>query len=117
LSFDRLLVILDIVDSGELVYALSRLILGALASFFAIMLWSKTRDAAWMLMVMGTIAAYIETVQVILDMFGIIGGKTVLIGSVSLAAILLPCLRTVFFIAAFLVMVVRKYRRPGKSRW
>jgi hypothetical protein len=96
-------------DSGELIYISSRLVLGALASFFAIMLWSRTRDAAWRLVVMGTIAAYIETVYDMLELFGIAGLNTVTIDSVPLTAILLPCLRTGLFIAAFLVMVIRKY--------
>jgi hypothetical protein len=95
-------------DAGQMLFISSRLVLGALASFFAIMLWSKTRDLAWMLMVIGTIAAYIETVYSILYLFGIGGGPY--IGSVSLAAILLSSLRTAFFIAAFLVMVIRRYR-------
>jgi hypothetical protein len=98
-------------DVGEILYISSRLILGALASFFAIMLWSKTRDVAWMLMVIGTIAAYIETVYSILVMFGITGVNVLTIGSVPVAAIVLPCLRTLFFIIAFLIMVVRKYGR------
>jgi len=98
-------------DIGQLIYILSRLILGALASFFAIMLWSKTRDVAWMLMVIGTIAAYIETVYAILNLFGISGVNVLTIGSMPLMSILLPSLPMVFFISAFLVMVVRKYRR------
>ncbi|MCL2473075.1 MAG: hypothetical protein FWF26_05285 [Treponema sp.] len=98
-------------DTGQLVYILSRLVLGALASFFAIMLWSKTRDVAWMLMVIGTIAAYVEIVYAILNLFGIQGGNIFMIGSMPLMSILLPSLPTVFFISAFLVMVVRKYRR------
>lgn len=98
-------------DAGQITYIVSRLVLGALASFFAIMLWSKTRDVAWMLMVIGTIAAYIETVYSILDIFGIAGKEAFLIGSVPAAAIVLPCLRTAFFIIAFMIMVFRKYRR------
>ncbi|AEF83454.1 hypothetical protein [Leadbettera azotonutricia] len=97
-------------DSGQVTYIISRLALGALASFFAIMLWSKTRDIAWMLMVIGTIAAYVETVYSILELFGITGGTVPSIGSVPLVSIVLPCLPTVFFIAAFVVMVARKYR-------
>ena len=96
-------------DTGQVIYILSRLSLGALASFFAIMLWSKTRDVAWMLMVIGTIAAYVETVYAILNLFGISGSNLITIGTVPLMSILLPCLPTVFFIAAFVVMVVRKY--------
>jgi hypothetical protein len=97
-------------DTGQIIYTLSRLILGALASFFAIMLWSKTRDVAWMLMVIGTIAAYVETVYTILNLFGI-GSGILVIGSVSFMSILLPCLPTLFFLTALAVMVFRKYRR------
>ena len=97
-------------DAGEILFIVSRLTTGALAAFFAIMLWSKTRDIAWMLMVIGTIAAYVETVYSILVLFGITGNQ-LSIGSVPVAAILLPNLRTGFFIAAFIVMVVRKLRR------
>ena len=94
---------------GELLYILSRLILGALAAFLAIMLWSKTRDAAWMLMVMGAIAAYIEIVYSILGLFGINQGTVLLTGSVPVSALILSNLPTGFIIAAFLVMVIRKY--------
>ena len=98
-------------DSGQLIYILSRLILGALMAFFAIMLWSKTRDIAWMLMVIGAIAAYVETVYAILNLLGINGESFLLIGSVPLISIVLPCLPIVFFTSAFVVMVARKYRR------
>ena len=97
-------------DAGELLLIVSRLTTGALATFFAIMLWSKTRDIAWMLIVIGTIAAYIETIYTILDRFGIVDTQFS-IGSVPLAAILLPNLKTSFFIAAFVVMVIRKLHR------
>ena len=97
-------------DAGQQVFVYSRLILGALAAFLAIMLWSKTRDPAWMLMVIGIVVSYIEIVFSILEMAGISAGNTLFVGSVSLAAIMLPALRMAFFIAAFLVMVIRRYR-------
>jgi len=97
-------------DLGQVIYILTRLSLGALASFFAIMLWAKTRDVAWMLMVIGVIVAYVEAVYVILGIFGITSGDILLIGAVPLISIVLPSLPMVFFIAAFAVMVVRKYR-------
>ncbi|MDR2109841.1 MAG: hypothetical protein LBP32_00885 [Spirochaetaceae bacterium] len=95
-------------DVGQITYIVSRLFLGAAASFFAIMLWSKTRDVAWMLMVIGTIAAYIEIIYSILRLFGVTGDSS---GSPSPASIVLSNLPTVFYISAFLVMVIRKYRR------
>ena len=97
-------------DSGQLVYIISRLSLGALAAFFAILLWSKTRDVAWMLMVAGAIAAYVDTVYSILELFGVTGENLPSIGSMPIVSIILPCLPAVFFIAAFAVMVIRKYR-------
>ena len=63
-----------------------------------------------MLVVIGTIAGYVEIVYSILDLFGIIGRDFFLIGSVPAAAILLPSLRMAFFIAAFLIMIIRRYR-------
>jgi uncharacterized membrane protein len=97
-------------DSGQILFVVSRLVLGAAASFFAVMLWSKTRDAAWMLMVIGTLVAYVEIVYSILELFGITDTDKFMIGSVPVLAIILPVLRMSLFIAAFLVMVVRKYK-------
>ena len=102
--------ILISMDRGQIIYMVTLLALGALAAFFAILLWSRTRDIAWMLMVIGTIVAYVETVYSILVLFGITGTQ-LSIGSIPVAAILLPNLRTSFFVASFVIMVVRKLRR------
>jgi hypothetical protein len=97
-------------DLGQIISAYSRLILGALAAFFAIVLWSKTRDTAWMLVIISTFIVYIEVICSILEMLGIIAGNFPRIGSVPLPAALLPALRMVFLIAAFLVILIRRYR-------
>ena len=98
-------------DSGQLIYVLCRLILGGLASFLAIMLWARTRDVAWMLVIMGTMAAYVETIYSILNLFGVDSGNILTIGSVSIFSIVLHCISMLFLIAALAVMVARKYRR------
>ena len=100
-----------IMDSGHLIYIICRLVLGAAAAFLAILLWAKTRDLAWMLMVIGVLASYVEVVYSILELFGLGGVFGAYIGSKSVASILFPCLPLVFFIAAFAVMVARNYRR------
>jgi hypothetical protein len=97
-------------DTGEIIFIFSRLILGALTAFFAVMLWSKTRDAAWMLMVIGALAAYVSNIYSILEMIGITDTMTVTVGSVPLAAILIPNLPAVFILSAFLVMLTRHHR-------
>jgi len=103
-------------DSGQVIYILCRLVLGAAASFLAIMLWSRIRDAAWILVIIGTIVAYVETVYSILTVLGIASINTITLGSMSLLSIVLPCLPTLFFIAALAVMVARKYRQRSWRR-
>jgi len=97
-------------DAGQTLYISSQLILGAAAAFLAILLWPKIRDAAWMLIIFGTIAAYIETVYSILNIFGIGSDDFLYIGSVSLVSFLLPIVRMVLFIAGFSVMIYRQSR-------
>ena len=97
-------------ELGEIIGILSRLILGAVASFLAIMLWSKTRDSPWVLIIIGTIMAYVETVFSILKQFGLTATDFLSIGTVPILPIVLSCLPMVFFIAAFTVMVFRKIR-------
>jgi hypothetical protein len=97
-------------DSGQTVYILSQLVLGAIAAFLAIMLWSRTRNLAWMFIVVGTIFAYVEIVYSILQMFGI-SINIWIMGSVPLISFILPSLRMFFFIAAFLIMIIRHSRQ------
>jgi hypothetical protein len=97
-------------DMGHLIYILSRLILGGLAAFLAIVVWSKTRYPAWMLMAIGAIAGYAEIVYSILGILGITEGAVFLPGSVP-AALVLANLPVCFFIAAFSVVIVQKLHR------
>ena len=102
-------------DEGQLVYMAVRLALGAAAVFFAIVLWSKTRDTAWMLVVVGVVAGYAETVYATLQRFGITGRVGPAIGSVPLLAILLSNLPSGFFLAAIVTVLTRKYRKPPRQ--
>jgi hypothetical protein len=98
-------------DSGQIILIYSRLILGALASFFAIMLWSRTRNPAWMFVIIGTITLYVEVIYSILELLGITTGYVLFIGSVSIVAVLLPILYMLFFIIALLIMIAGWHKR------
>jgi hypothetical protein len=102
-------------DGGQLVYIIIRLVLEAVAVFFAVVLWSKTRDAAWMLVISGVIAAYAGTVYSVLKIFGITGRPDPAAASAPFAPLLLFNLPIVFFLAAFVIEVIRKCRKP--PRW
>ena len=98
-------------DTGQAVYVSSQLFLGAIAVFLAILLWSKTRDMPWMLIVIGMVTAYIEIIYSILNLYGFLFMERLLIGTVPLLEIILPSIKMLFFIAAFFIMVYRRYRR------
>jgi hypothetical protein len=98
-------------DPGNTVYIVCRLALGAVSSFLAIMLWSRIRDAAWILVMISAIIAYVEVIYSILNLLGIIS-ENILSGNAALIiSILLSCMPTMLIIAAFSVMALRKYRR------
>jgi len=97
-------------DSGQTTFIICELVFGAVVTFLAIILWPRTRDIAWMLIIFGVIVSYIEIVYSILVIFGMGGGDLFFIGSVSLISVILLLLRMGFFIAGFSVMVLRQYK-------
>lgn len=95
----------------QLVLILSKLTFGAIATFLAIILWSKTRDTAWMFIVIGTIVRYGEVVYSTLESFGVIQTDMLNLFGISIIKIVFVNLPTVFFIIAFFIMVVRRRSR------
>ena len=94
--------------TGILVYLVSRLLIVATATFLAIVLWSRTRDVAWMLIVIGIIASYADILFDILLRFGLIDEAAFSPLGIPLGRILFSTLPYIFFSAAFLVMILRK---------
>lgn len=95
-------------DTGSLVLLVSRLTVVALAAFLAIVLWSRTRDLAWMLIVIGTIASYADILFELLSKTGLIDEASLSLFSLPLGRILLANLPYLFLSAALLVMIRRK---------
>jgi hypothetical protein len=93
---------------GDTVMLLSRLVVGALATFLAIILWSRTRDTAWMFVIIGTIMAYGETVFSALELFGLVRRDLMVISGVSMVKLVLVNLPLVFYSVGFVVMILRK---------
>ena len=93
-------------EIGELILMLSRLGIGAVATFLAILLWSNTRDVAWMLIVMGTILRYGEIMYSTFELFGLVHMYGAIRG-IPVAEIIFLNLPTVLFIAGFSVMISR----------
>ena len=95
----------------SLVFIISRLAVGAGAAFLAIILWSRTRDPAWMFIVVGTIFRYGQIMYETFSLFGVVRADIVLIPGYLGIDTVLENLPYLFFIIAFIVMIRRTFRR------
>ena len=94
-------------QTAELVEVLVRLIAGAVSSLFAILLWAKTRDSAWMLIIAGTIAYYGFVVYETLKIFGVVAAEVYIVQGVLSASVLLENFPPLLFSIGFLLMLIR----------
>ncbi len=92
---------------GQMIEILTQLGFSAIATFLAILLWSTTRDTAWMFVVLGMIIKFAEVMFSTLEMFGIVQTELILLSGVAVGKVALIGLPYVLFSIAFAVMVVR----------
>ena len=95
-------------SAGDTVLLVSRLAAAAVAAFLAILLWSRTRDLAWMLIVIGVIASYAEILFDLLSRIGLVHETFYILWGIPLGRILLSNLPYLFLCAALAVMIQRK---------
>lgn len=96
---------------GETVLLVSRLGTAAIAAFLAIVLWSRTRDLAWMLIVIGAISSYADIIFSLLARLGLVDESRFDLFGLPLGRIILSNLPFLFLCAALAVMIRRKYQR------
>lgn len=96
------------VDGVIVLYGV-KLVLGAIMAFLAIMLWTKTRDAAWMSLVAGAVTGYAGLVYEMLanEKIGIIKGVGIQLWGTSLSTWLFAIVPSLFFILAFILLIKR----------
>jgi len=95
-------------SAGDTVLLASRLSIAAVAAFLAILLWSRTRDLAWMLIVIGVIASYADILFDLLSSLGIVDESRYSPFGIPVGRILLSNLPYLFLCAALIVMITRK---------
>lgn len=59
------------IPSDEIIILASRLFFGAFAAFGGILLWSRTRNPAWMFIILGALFQYGEIVIMALELSGV----------------------------------------------
>ncbi|TVR59740.1 MAG: hypothetical protein EA426_06730 [Spirochaetaceae bacterium] len=95
----------------EAVVILARLGVGAVATFLAILLWARTRDTAWVFVILGTIVAYGEAVLTTLEAFGIVRIAPISIAGIPVFEVLLTVFPTAFIAVGFLIVILRRRSR------
>ena len=98
------------ISTPNLVLDLARLGVGAVATFLAILLWSNTRDTAWMFIVMGTIVRYGEIMYSTFRFLGIAPSPKGTFIGLPLATIVQLLLQNVpiaLYAVGFLIVLAR----------
>ena len=90
---------------GAVAELLVRIALGAVASFLAIVCWTRTRSPAWIFVISGVLASYIGTLYRALRAFGLLTGPEVAFFGTSLGILISENLPLVCFIAAFIAFL------------
>lgn len=94
-------------EQSQLILYVIKLALGGIVAFLAILLWSRTRDGAWMSLVAGAIVSYAGIVYQLLGDLGIFFKKDLYIGGLSLTQLIFTVIPPLFYIIAFVLMLIR----------
>ncbi len=86
----------------------SHLLFGAFATFCAILLWSRTREMAWTLLIIAVIVSYADIVLATLRNYGILGPEPQGVHGIPVVRILLANLPLLFSGIGFIVAFARK---------
>ncbi len=94
-------------SQSEIILYIIKLVMGGFTAFLAIMLWSKTRDPAWMSLVAGVVTSYAGIVYEMLNGFGLVVAQGFTIAGIPLATLLFSVIPSLFYITAFIMMLIR----------
>ena len=92
---------------GDILLSIIKLVLGGIAAFGAILLWSKTWDAAWMSLAAGVVTSYASFVYDMMTELGVILPNALTVAGIPLPTLLFAFVPSCFFIIAFILMIRR----------
>lgn len=84
------------------------IVIGAVATFCAILLWPKTRDPAWSLIIIGTLFYYGSIIFQVLEVFGV---ARIHVQAATAEAVIHAALTNipfVFYTISFVIMIRRR---------
>ncbi len=89
-----------LLSDSMVIELLVSLVLGAFASFLAIVSWTRTRSISWMFVIAGILSSYAGTLYHALRAFGLFAGPEILVGGAPLGSLISDNLSLVCFILA-----------------
>ena len=95
-------------SQSEMILYAVKLILGGITALSAAMLFSKTKDPAWISLIAGFVTMYASYVYDLLLTLGIVISKDIFIAGIPLTNLIFTALPSMFFILAFAIMLFRK---------
>jgi hypothetical protein len=95
-------------DIAAFSQTMTHLVLGAFATFCAILLWSRTRDMAWTFVIIGAIVSYADIALTTLRSFGILGEDLIRYHGIPVLSIALANLPLLFSGIGFLIAASRR---------
>ena len=98
-------------SAGLFIWLVSRFAVAGIMTFLAIILWSRTRDVAWMLIVIGAVSSYADLLFDLFVRTGLLDENRLQVLGLPLARMIFSNLAYLFMSAAFIVMIFRKSRR------
>lgn len=91
----------------EILLFIIKLIIGGIVAFLAILLMSKNRDAAWVVMAGGFILSYAALVFELLINLGVLTHTKFLVFGIPLSSLICAGLPSLCFIAALILMLIK----------
>ena len=87
---------------------LVQLVIGVIATFLAILLWTRTRDSAWLLIIIATILNYGRILFEALELFGIVRIEATLPVLTFVISTALENAPMIFISSALIIMIRRR---------
>lgn len=94
-----------------MVLLLLKIISGFAATLTAVLLWSKTRESAWLFIVMGTVFLYSEIIFSGLDLLGLSNFYLLTVYGISVIKLIFAFFPFLFFTAGFILFLMSRRRR------
>ena len=94
--------------SPQILFYIIELAVKGIVTFFAILLMSRMRSAAWMSLICGFLCSYAATVYKILIELGIFSEGMLKLFGISVSSLLSLCVPALFFIVGFIILLSKK---------